>query len=84
MATEKCHFLYCVIALHILSPLFNVYKWDWFLLFCIVFDLMAGGIGLPVKAVLVYCFHKLNKAQNKDQKIDFLFGVEAKGRLGNL
>ena len=46
-------------------------KWDSFLLFCIAFEHMAGGIGSPVKAALVYCFHELNKAQKENQKIDF-------------
>ena len=41
---------------------------------------MAGGTGSPVKAVLVYCFHKLNKAQKENQNIDFLPGLEGKGR----
>lgn len=37
----------------------------------------------PWKAVLVYCFHKLNKAE-KDQKVDFLARVEGKGKIDNL
>ena len=50
------------------------------MLFCIVFERMAGGIGTPVKATLVYCFHELNKAQKENQKIDFLSRLEGKGR----
>ena len=40
---------------------------------------VAGGIGSPVKAVLVYCFHKLNKAQTENQKIDFPPRLKGKG-----
>lgn len=66
------------------SPLFNLCERGWFLLFYIVFELVAGGIWIPVKAVLVYCFHKLNKAQKEHQKIDFSSRVEEKGRMDSL
>lgn len=41
------------------------------MIFCAVFELMANGIWSPVKADLVYCFHKVNKAQKEHQKIGF-------------
>lgn len=50
------------------------------MLFCIVFEHMAGGIGSPVKATLVYYFHELNKAQKENQKVDFLSRLAGKGR----
>lgn len=45
---------------------------------------MAGGHWSPVKAALVYYFHKPNKALKEHQKIGFSSRVEEKRMIDNL